>query len=141
MTRFRHTLVVALVAASSAAFLGLTPACGTDPVGVDACQKIEKVRCESAQACGISLARPEHPGTSPKDNVAGCVRYYEDQCLHGLAIKKEPDTGSVDTCVNAIINGDCSIVKAPEPHPECSFLAPERATDASSDSATDATTD
>jgi hypothetical protein len=138
MTRFRHTLVVAFVAASSAAFLGLTPACGTDPVGVEACQKIEKVRCESAQACGISLTHPVHPGTSQKDNVAGCVRYYEDQCLHGLSIKKEPDTGSVDTCVNAIINGDCSIVKSPETHTECSFLAPERAADASADAIADA---
>lgn len=137
MTRFRHTLVVAFAAVAVSA-LGLTAACGTDPVGVESCQKIEKVRCESAQACGISLARPEHPGSSQKDNVAACVRYYEDQCLHGLAIAKDPGPQVVDTCVNAIISGDCSIVKEPQTHPACSFLAPNQV-DASADAATDAT--
>ncbi len=140
MTRFRHTLVVALVAAVSAAIVGLTPACGTDPVGVESCQKIEKVRCESAQACGISLARPEHPGSSEKDNVAACIRYYDEQCLHGLAITKDPGGPVVDACVNAIIAGDCAIVKAPQTSPACSFLAPELFADASTDAA-DATTD
>lgn len=138
MTRFRHTLVVALAGAVSAAFVGLTPACGTDPVGVESCQKIEKVRCESAQACGISLARPEHPGSSEKDNVAACVRYYEDQCLHGLAIAKDPGPQVVDGCVNAIISGDCSIVKEPQTHVACSFLAPSLFADAAADATADA---
>jgi hypothetical protein len=123
------------VVAITAAVLGLcalaTPACGTDPVGVESCQKIEKVRCESAQACGISLTRPEATGSSDKDRVAACTRYYDDECLHGLNLATDPGTKAVDTCVNAIINGDCSIVEHPETHAECSFLAP--ATDAGAD--------
>jgi hypothetical protein len=125
MSPIRRSLVVASFAAVAGALVLVTPACGTDPVGVEACQKIEKVRCESAQACGISLARPEHPGSSAEDNVRSCIRYYEDQCLHGLAIKTEPKANVVDTCVDAIINGDCSIVEEPQTHAECSFLAPE----------------
>lgn len=133
MTRLRHILAVALAAAAGATIVGLTPACGTDPVGVESCQKIEKVRCESAQACGISLERPKHPGSSEEDNVASCVRYYEEQCLHGLAIAKDPGPQAVDQCVDAIITGDCLIVKEPQTHTACSFLAPELSLDAGPD--------
>lgn len=134
MTHLRHTLALALLAAATATIVGLVPACGTDPVGVEACQKIEKVRCESALACGISLSRPVPTGKSDKDQVASCVRYYEDQCLHGLALAKEPAPQAVDTCVSAIIAGDCAIVKEPQAHAACSFLAPNLA-DASADAA------
>ena len=136
MTRFRH-IVGATFAVVITAAVGLTPACGTDPVGVESCQKIEKVRCESAAACGISLARPEHPGDSPKEDVSACIRYYDEQCLHGLALKKDPGAPVVDKCVEAIINGDCSIVKEPHTHADCAFLAPELF-DAGADAASDA---
>jgi hypothetical protein len=112
-------VLVALVVASSFA-------CGTEPVGVDACRKIEKVRCESAQACGIDLTKPVHEGDTPVRNVAACIRYYSDQCLHGLVTPVEPDSQAVDACVNAIITGDCEVVKAPETHPDCAFLIPPK---------------
>jgi hypothetical protein len=102
-------------------------ACGTDPVGVDACKRIEKVRCESAPACGISLERPLHSGEGPEKDVAACIRYYDDQCLHGLVIVKEPAPQLVDRCVDAIIAGDCAIVREPEKHPDCTFLIPPAA--------------
>jgi hypothetical protein len=115
-------------------------ACGTSPVGVEACQKIEKVRCESAQACGLALTRPVHEGSSPEQNVAACIRYYDDQCLHGIAGPKEPDPKAVEACVDAIIQGDCAVVKAPESSPACSFLlpAPPAPADAASDAAAEA---
>jgi hypothetical protein len=121
-------------------------ACGTEPVGVDACKRIEKVRCESAQACGINLGSPVHEGDTPERNVAACIRYYDDQCLHGLSAPKEPAPQDVETCVNAIINGDCNVVKTPESHPSCAFLIPPKAAaappaDAATADVADATTD
>jgi hypothetical protein len=102
-------------------------ACGTDPVGVDACKRIEKVRCESAPGCGISLERPLHSGEGPEKDVAACIRYYDEQCLHGLVIVKEPAPQLVDRCVDAIIAGDCTIVREPSIHPDCTFLIPPAA--------------
>jgi hypothetical protein len=133
----------ALVLAALVA-VGGSSACGTDPVGVDSCKRIEKVRCESAQACGISLDQPAHQGSSPEQNVAACTRYYDDQCLHGLVAPKDPGPSAVDACVNAIIAGDCAIVKTPESHPACQFLVPPNITavaDASADADADAATD
>ena len=137
MPLIRRTAIVAPVTAAMlfGGFLASTPACGTDPVGVESCQKIEKVRCESAQACGIDLDRPVHSGNSAEDNVRSCTRYYEEQCQHGLAIAKDPGTQAVNACVDAIINGDCSVVKAPESSPSCAFLDPARYADASADAA------
>lgn len=120
-------------------------ACGTDPVGVEDCRRIEKVRCESAPACGIDLGRPVHSGDTAEKDVAACIRFYDDQCLHGLVLTKAPARSDVDACVDAIIDGDCSIVQKPETHAACAFLVPEvtPTVDAGSDAdaASDASTD
>lgn len=116
--------VVFLTAAVVLGGIASVVACGTDPVGVEACQKIEKVRCESAPACNISLERPRHIGDSPSNDVAACIRYYDDQCLHGIVAQKEPAPQDVDACVNAIINGSCAVVERPETAPECALLVP-----------------
>ncbi len=113
-----------LVASAAAALLACVLACGTDPVGVEACRKIERVRCESAPACGIDISKPVHSGKSAESDVAACIRYYDDQCLHGLAAGKDPGPQAVDACVNAIITGDCSVVKTPESNAACAFLIP-----------------
>lgn len=115
--------IVACVACAVAAITA-SVACGTDPVGVESCRKIEKVRCESAAACGIDLTRPVHVGEGPKADVAACIRYYDEQCLHGLLARQDPGPQAVDACVDAIIHGDCSVVRAPETDPACSFLVP-----------------
>jgi hypothetical protein len=110
-------------------------ACGTSPVGVAACKRIEQARCESAPACGIDLTSPTHNGDTAENAVAACTRYYDDQCLHGL-VAADPGPRIVDGCVNAIITGDCSVVRAPESHPACAFLIPPAApavTDAAAD--------
>jgi hypothetical protein len=129
------TSLVGLALAAASASTG----CGPDHVGVEACQRIEKVRCESAPACGIKLGRPLHSGDTAESDVAACTRYYDDQCLHGLALKQEPAQKDVDACVDAIINGDCSIVESPQTHPACAFLVPPAAAatvDAAADSST-----
>lgn len=131
-----------VLAGSLTAAIALLFACGTDPVGVDACQRIEKVRCESAQACGIDLGRPRHEGESAEDHVVACIRYYDDQCQHGLVTSQEPAPQAVDLCVNAIINGDCTVVQTPQAHPDCAFLIPPAAApapvvDASADAPAD----
>jgi hypothetical protein len=133
-----------VVAFASGAFVALliSAACSTAPVGVDACKRIEQTRCESAQACGISLASPVHNGDSPEENVAACTRYYNDACLHGIAAPTEPATQAVDACVSAIINGSCDVVRTPESSPACAFLIPPTTAvaDAASDADADATT-
>lgn len=114
-------------------------ACGTDAVGVDACKRVEQVRCESAQACGLDLTQPVHRGTSESANVAACIRYYDDQCLHGIVARDngEPTPQVVDACVDAIINGTCDVVKTPESHLACSWLVPVPAAPAAADAATE----
>jgi hypothetical protein len=114
-----------LACALPGVFVVAMVACGTDPVGVESCRKIEHARCENAPACGIDLSRPVHRGDSPEKDVTACIRYYDDACLHGLAIPNDPGSIAVDACVDAINNGDCSVVKKPESHPACGFLAPQ----------------
>ncbi|HVH42597.1 MAG TPA: hypothetical protein VM925_09640 [Labilithrix sp.] len=142
----RRTILVAALGLAFAVAVS-SAGCGTESVGVDACRKIEKVRCESAAACGIDLRRPVHSGSTPESDVAACIRYYDDQCLHGVVLKTEPDPKDVDACVDAIIKGDCSIVERPETHSACKFLVPPPSTpadsgvDADSGSAADAASD
>jgi hypothetical protein len=113
-----------LLAMASAAALALVIACGTDPIGVETCRRIETARCESAPACGVDLGTPVHRGDDPKSAVAACVRFYEDACLHGIAGPEDPGAVKTQACVDAIINGSCDVVKTPETSPDCAFLIP-----------------
>lgn len=117
-------LSLAVAAAAAAVTSAVVLACGTDPVAVDSCRRIEQVRCESAPGCGIDLGQPVHRGDSPESAVAACIRYYDDACLHGLAAPQDPGAIKTQACVDAIINGDCEVVKTPESHPDCAFLVP-----------------
>jgi hypothetical protein len=116
-------------------------ACGTDPVGVDTCRRIEHTRCEVAPSCPeISLERPVHRGDDPESDVGSCKRYYDDACLHGMVAPEDPGGSRVQACVDAIRSGDCAIVAAPEKDVRCSFLIPPPppappAADAASDAA------
>ena len=114
--------------------------CGTDAVGVDTCRDIEAARCEAASHC---------PDIFEIDDVQACRFYYRDQCLHGLAIEREPGAPLVRDCVEAIeragrcadrdtplgecgsleqeSNGAtsvCELIQAPELMDACSFLVP-----------------
>ena len=116
---------VALVATSA---LATALACGTDPVGVESCRKIESARCENAPSCGIDLSKPVHRGDTPALSVAACKRYYEDECLHGLSAPVDPGSVAVQACVDALNSTtDCDIIKAPEKTPACAFLVPPAA--------------
>ncbi|HVJ88676.1 MAG TPA: hypothetical protein VM580_02665 [Labilithrix sp.] len=134
----KRALVLAFVALALGAGAGST-ACGPEPIGVEACRKIERVRCESAPGCGIEIRLP-HAGDTAESDVAACIRYYDDQCLHGLVIEKDPAPQDVDACVNAIITGDCSVVRSPETHTACAFLNPPPPAPAPDAAASDAGT-
>lgn len=146
LLRRAYVRAVAKFAAPALVMLGVAGAmaCGTEPVGVESCRKIEGARCENARSCGIDLSTPVHRGDSPSDDVGACKRYYEDACLHGLVTTTDPGSVAVQACVDAI-NGttDCEVVKSPEKSPACAFLLPPAAPVAPVvDAATaDATTD
>ena len=89
------------------------PGCGTDAVDVDACRRIEYIRCEQGPRC---------PGLGVSD-VESCKRFYRDQCLHGLA-GISPRTQDLDDCVTAIQTGTCDVVEKPETAEACTFLIP-----------------
>ncbi len=99
-------------------------ACGTEPIGVDTCRKIEHARCENAPACGISLEMPVHRGESAEDDVGACKRFYDDACLHGLVAPEDPGGSRVDECVDAINTASCDVVKTPELDTRCGWLVP-----------------
>jgi hypothetical protein len=138
--------------AAAVPFVIIAAACGPEPVGVDACRKIEDARCEVASACGIQT------------DVDDCKRFYRDQCLHGFALKEAPQSADVTRCVDAIraagacaqndasmaiadcvadpplaatpgatLANVCDIVRTPENASACSFLQPN-APDAGADS-------
>jgi hypothetical protein len=101
-------------------------ACGTDAGGVGSCRQVEEARCRAALGCNISLATPVHNG----DDVAACIRFYDDACLHGLEVA-DPGALEVNQCVALIGNpaGDggqknCDIVANPQNYPACAWLSP-----------------
>lgn len=115
--------LLAVGAAAATAVLSAA-ACGTEPVGVESCRKIERARCENAPACGVDLSKPVHRGETAELGVASCVRYYDDACLHGMVAPADPGAVQVDACVTAINTGDCRVVLKPESSPACGFLVP-----------------
>ena len=141
----RRVYVQAVFAALVTLGLAGAFACGTDPVGVDSCRKIEGARCENAKSCGIDLSSsPVHRRDAPtpdghdQQDVGACKRFYEDACLHGLVTTTDPGAVATQACVDAInATQDCEVVKAPAKHPACAFLLPPAAPAAPADAATD----
>lgn len=135
----RAAVAAAFVAIGLCAF---PPGCGTDAQGVDTCRTIEQERCRQALSC------PDQFHLTTEDQVGDCVRFYRDQCLHGLS---NADVGGpqLDQCVQTIrkagscaaggaktlaeCNDDvsqqtilavspCDLIVHPEEAIECSFL-------------------
>ncbi len=77
--------------------------CGTSPVGVGACKQIEEARCRRAPACGVSINPPYSTNGSDVDE---CIRFYDVQCLHGLAVA-DPGSQAVSACVASIMSSPC----------------------------------
>ncbi len=122
----RAALVRGVLASASlgAVFAGAVFACGQGAVGVDACMQIEQARCSWVVACNIQLPtrRSDSDASSPVDD---CIRYYDDQCLHGLVTTVAPDKTQVQACVDAINAAtSCDIVDSPENADACAFLIP-----------------
>jgi hypothetical protein len=142
----RRLAALALLVAGPAVASG----CGTGAIDVDGCRQIEEARCRQLPACGIM---PEMPWFTSGTTVDACVRYYDDACLHGLAVA-DPGPTAVSQCVAAIEadtkkKDNCAIVTAPQTDvAACGWLvppasAPSDASDAPSDASasTDVATD
>jgi hypothetical protein len=69
--RLLARLLVAAMAAALPVALALT-SCGTDAVGVTACQQIELARCQLAPSC------------TPGFDVTRCELFYRDECENGI---------------------------------------------------------
>ena len=120
----RWALAVALGAAAAAVAL----ACTTGAVGVAACKQIERARCNRLPSCS-GIQSPDTPYGSPVDE---CIRYYDIDCLHGLAIAENPSSSEITACVDAINNGDCGVVAKPQQAADaCGWLVPPADVDAS----------
>lgn len=104
----------------------LLPACTTDAVAVEQCRQIEHARCEAAVSCG-SVKSTE---------IDECKRFYDDQCLHGIAGEEAPTANQQKSCLELIddarqtaetSSGDqferaCTVIGEPWESEECSFL-------------------
>ena len=128
-----------MAALAIAGVLSIFAACGTDAVGIQQCRNIESARCIRATACKIDLSEPLHEGS----DVDSCIRFYNDQCLHGLVTSVTPGATQVNACVAAINSGPCDYVVSPQNAPACAFLnppdaGPADAADASEDADDDA---
>jgi len=114
--------------------VAMAVACGQGAVGVDACNQIERARCQWIEQC-FGDAGPYYGLPTPRSNSASyvddCIRYYQDACLHGLVSNVQPSTGQVSECVAAINSAtDCTIVANPETADACAFLLDYDASDA-----------
>jgi hypothetical protein len=116
--------------------------CGTEPIAVDGCRKIEEARCELAPRC---------PNLKVPD-VDACKRFYRDQCLHGLSTASDPGAPAIDRCVEALkvaaqctaadngcvqpassstpVTSGCQILERPELALDCAFLSAPASTGA-----------
>ena len=103
--------------------VALAAGCSTGAVGVDACKQIEEARCRQIPSCpSLSLQPLYSPSGSAVD---ACIRYYDVDCLHGLAVGSEPSQDELTACVAAIqMAGACATVADPQTNPACAWLVP-----------------
>jgi hypothetical protein len=128
---------VAWLAVAAATGAVIVVACSSGAVDVSACQSIETARCQVAPACPANFTLTTSP--LPDGNaVDACIRFYKDQCLHGLVTTVVPSSVAVGNCVSAILSagpaatraraeGDdaavpCGFIAEPQNYPVCTFL-------------------
>jgi len=123
--------------------------CGVDAVAVEGCRTLEFTRCEQGPYC---------PNLRVSD-VAGCKRFYRDQCLRGLAVATDPGDPAINTCQQAIVAAGacareglaaaqctgyefvteaqepCDVVLNPHQITQCAFLLPTPSTGGSAGAA------
>lgn len=132
-----------LFAAVATALSLFVAGCGTSAKGIDTCREIEEERCRQAPAC------PDQFRVRSESEVESCVRFYRDQCLHGLSAE-EPGKPALDACLQTIRRAGacakagsktlddcnprpsaetklataCEVLVHPEQTAECAFLVP-----------------
>jgi hypothetical protein len=132
---------------ASLVLVAMLPACGTDAVNPDGCEAIESARCRAAASCDSFSGL----------NTDACLRFYRDQCLHGLASETDPGQPRIDQCVAAIESAGacaaqgispcsvgpkttadraCAVIETPEKFAECDFLLPAPGEQPAEDAAT-----
>lgn len=132
--------------------------CDSGATGIDACRKIESMKCELVRGCsGVSIATDA--------DVESCKLFYRDQCLNGIADGVEPTMAKVDACLAALTQAGackdeplskcvappaladavdaaettgCEAMLATESLVDCDFLAPSPSTSSASSSASSA---
>jgi hypothetical protein len=127
---------LAFTATTGVAVALIAAACSTGADGVQACQSIETARCQAAPSCpaNFDLQSPDPDG----NDVTACIRFYKDQCLHGLVTTVVPSSVAVNDCVAAILSasktasaahslGDdaaapCATIVTPQNNAACFFL-------------------
>lgn len=134
----RRVALAAPFAMLAVALSAAGPGCANDGYGIDACRQIEAERCRWVVACNIGVGVRRDNESSPVDD---CVRFYRDECLHGMTyLTQDPSDTDVGKCTTAIHNAtSCDIVRHPENDPACSWLKPSAdAGEASTETSTDA---
>lgn len=114
------------------AYLLLGPSgCSTGAIAIQQCREIERLRCEGAAICGAMS----------ESKVESCKRFYDDQCLHGIAGDEEPTADEQADCLAFLEDAEadaeaarddedrldeyeeaCSVVAEPWAYDECSFI-------------------
>lgn len=89
--RFSSAALIAVFVPVTSGVLAV--ACGSEPVGVEECRRIESARCTASTACAdVTEAEATY-----------CVSFYRDQCLHGFVNKAaDYSDATITACVSAI---------------------------------------
>lgn len=104
--------------------------CSTGAIAIQQCREIERQRCEGAFACGVIES----------SEVDSCKRFYNDQCLHGIAGDEEPTADEQTRCLEFLqelqadaeaarddedeeaLENACQILAEPWDYDQCAFI-------------------
>src|SRR6188768_905747 len=104
--------------------------CSTGAIAIQQCREIERQRCEAAAVCGVIESK----------EVASCKRFYNDQCLHGIAGDEEPTADEQADCLGfledrqadaeaarddddqAALEQSCNVLAKPWDYDQCAFI-------------------
>ena len=104
--------------------------CSTGAIAIQQCREIERQRCEGAAVCGVIKS----------SEVDSCKRFYNDQCLHGIAGDEEPTADEQTDCLEFLqemqadaeaaredndqgsLEDSCQILAEPWDYEQCEFI-------------------
>src|SRR5690606_54140 len=77
----------------------LSTNCENRAIAISSCRDIEYARCQAGTSCGLI----------EEEDVDECIRFYRDQCLHGINGPRAPSKSDENECVAAIeAAGECA---------------------------------